>query len=174
MSTSAAPVARADVGQRGIAQAADVVDDARAGGDRRRGDRGLVRVDRHDRAELADEPLDQRHDARDLLSARDRRAARDRRLAADVDEVRAGLRSARGRESTRASRSTYSPASENESGEALTIPMSHGRSPSASVWPAAATANARIYTPIRSLRSSTTSLPALSRALTVSVNLPRG
>ncbi len=57
----------ADIGELGIAQAADVVDDPRAGGDRSPRDGRLVGVDRDDRAELADDPFDQRHDARDLL-----------------------------------------------------------------------------------------------------------
>ena len=140
MSTSAAPVRAQTSASVGIAQAADVVDDHRAGLDRRRRNRGLVRVDRHDRAELAGEPPHERHDALDLLRRGDRRAQRDARLAADVDDVGARLQQlrARGRRARRGR--GYAPASENESGDALTMPMSHGRSPSASVRPAAASA----------------------------------
>ena len=80
---------RAHAGETHVAQAADVVHDHRAGLDRRARDGGLVRVDRHGRPELARDPLDQRHDALDLLLGRDRRPVRARRLPADVEEVRA-------------------------------------------------------------------------------------
>ena len=56
--TSAAPVSRADAPRARVAQAADVVDDPRAGGDRGARDGGLVGVDRDDRPELARDPLD--------------------------------------------------------------------------------------------------------------------
>ena len=66
ISTSAGAGLGADVGQRRIAQPADVVDDRRAGGDRRPGHGRLVGVDRHARAELAAHPLD--HAARPARS----------------------------------------------------------------------------------------------------------
>src|SRR4051794_29973700 len=53
--------------------------------DRRLGARRLVRVDRHERTELAGDALHERHDALELLGGRDRRPPRDPRFAADVD-----------------------------------------------------------------------------------------
>ena len=91
ISTSPAPRARAHVRQLGIAQPADVVDDRRAGGDRRVCHRGLVRVDRHERAEVPGHALDQRHHALDLLLGRHRRLVGHAGLAADVDDVGAGV-----------------------------------------------------------------------------------
>ncbi len=79
---------------------------------------------------------------------------------------------------TRASRSGYAPASEKESGEALTIPISHGRAPSASVRPAAATSwertggHRRARQPMRTVRSDVRTLPARSVAVICSEKLP--
>ena len=85
------PRARAHVREPGIAQAADVVDDRRAGGDRGLGDGGLVGVDgHHDVLRQRAHGLDHRHDAVDLLVRVDRRAVRHVGLAADVDDARAG------------------------------------------------------------------------------------
>ena len=81
--------ARADVGERRVAQARDVVDHARARRDRRLRDLRLVGVDRDEHVVLGDDPLDQRHHALDLLGGGDGRAHADRRLAADVDDRRA-------------------------------------------------------------------------------------
>ena len=81
---------RADVGEPRIAQAADVIDDRRAGGDRRRGDRRLVGVDRDDDAKLIAHPSDERDDPLDLLLGRHRGPIRHAGLAADVDDLGAG------------------------------------------------------------------------------------
>ena len=59
INTSPAPVCAHTSASSGIPQAADVVDDARAGGDRRARHGGLVGVDRDAGAELAGDPLDQ-------------------------------------------------------------------------------------------------------------------
>ena len=133
ISTRPAPVSRAHVGKLRVAQPADVVDDRRAGGDRRARDGGLVGVDRDQRAELARDVLDQRHDPLDLLRRVDRRAVGDAGLPADVDHVGARVEQLRGELDRARSSVCRSPASENESGVALTIPISHGRPPSASV-----------------------------------------
>jgi hypothetical protein len=82
---------RAHVGQLRVPQGARVVDDRRPGRDRRPRHRRFVGVDRHQRAQLPRDPLDQRHDARDLLLRRDRRPVGDARFAADVDHVRPRL-----------------------------------------------------------------------------------
>ncbi len=63
----------ADGGQLRVAQAADVVDDPRACGDRGAGDGRLVSVYRDDRVELACDMLDQRRNQLDLLLRVNRR-----------------------------------------------------------------------------------------------------
>ena len=95
--------------------------------DRGARDRRLVGVDRDERAELAGEALDQRHDPRDLLLRLDRRRARRGRLAADVEDVRPVGQQllARARPARRAPGAA--PPSLKESGDALTIPISNGR-----------------------------------------------
>ena len=80
---------RADVRQRELPQPGDVVDELRAGRDRRLRDRRLVGVDGDDHVELARDPLDHGHHARGLLVGGHRRTAAERRLAADVDDPRA-------------------------------------------------------------------------------------
>ena len=124
---------RAHVGERRVAQAADVVDDARAGGHRRPSHRRLVGIDRDARPELGDDPLDQRHDPRDLLLGGHGRPIGHAGLAADVDQLGA-LGEQRPPPARRARpASDGAPSSENESGVALTIPISIGRRPSSSV-----------------------------------------
>jgi len=92
---------RAHLRKRGVPQAGDVVDDHGAGLDRRLGDGGLVRVHRHDGAEVVHQPPHEGHDALELLVDLDGRPVRDARLAADVEPVGAvgeqapGMRDAR-------------------------------------------------------------------------------
>ena len=86
-----------------VAQAADVVDDARAGRDRGARDGRLVGVDRDERAELAGDALDQRHDAlespprpapagaRSWPTRRRRRGCRRRRRAARSASAHLGV-----------------------------------------------------------------------------------
>ena len=69
----------------------------------------------------------ERHDARDLDLDLDRRAPRDRRLAADVDDVRALREQRAGALDARVEVGVARRRRENESGDALTIPISHGR-----------------------------------------------
>ncbi len=88
---SAAAALRAHVGKLRVAQAADVVDDARPGVQRGPRDRRLVGVDGDGRVQVARDALDQRHDARDLLLHPDRVAAGRGRLAADIEDVGAGV-----------------------------------------------------------------------------------
>ena len=57
----------AQLGQFRIAQAADIVDNLRPGGDCGASHRRLVGVHRDDRPQFAGDPLDERHDALDLL-----------------------------------------------------------------------------------------------------------
>jgi hypothetical protein len=80
----------AEIGERRIAQPGDVVDDRRAGRDRRLGHRRLVRVHRDERAELARRALDHRHHPRRLDLGRHRRTPADRRLPTHVDQIRSG------------------------------------------------------------------------------------
>ena len=100
-------------------------------------------------------------------SAAHRRAVAARGLAADVEDVRPGRSSARPRAS-RASSVSSSPASENESGVALTMPISSGRS-SGSTRPAAAQDRRAAAHGIRSALLLTVLLPAWSAAVTRSV-----
>ena len=81
--------AGADVGERRVAQARDVVDHARPRRDRRLRDLRLVGVDRDQHVVLGDDPLDHRHHALDLQRGGDGRAQAGGRLAADVDDRRA-------------------------------------------------------------------------------------
>ena len=130
ISTSAGAGLSADVGQLGVAQAADVVDDRRAGGDRGARHRRLVGVDRDERAELAGDRSISGTTRSISSSALDRRTVGDARLAADVDHVGA-VREQRSRQRDAVRRASRArPPSENESGVALTIPISHGRPPS--------------------------------------------
>ena len=78
--------ARGELGQRGIAQPADVVEHHRSGLEGRARDLRLPRVDR-DADALGRQALDERDDARGLLVGRGGRRVGDARLAADVDEV---------------------------------------------------------------------------------------
>ena len=97
MITSAGAGLGAHIGERRIAQAAHVVDDRRAGRDRRAGHRRLVRVDRHQRPEPAGDPLDQRHDPLDLLRRRHRRPRWSRRTRRRYRSPRRRPRAARAR-----------------------------------------------------------------------------
>jgi hypothetical protein len=77
---------RRQVGERGVGQAADVVQHHGARIEHRAGDRGLPRVDR-DRDPLPHQALDERHHARRLLLGGRRGRVGDARFATDVDEV---------------------------------------------------------------------------------------
>ena len=78
--------ARGELGQRGIAQPADVVEHHRAGLEGGARDLGLPRVDRDAHA-LGRQALHERDDARGLLAGRGGRRVGDARLGTDVDEV---------------------------------------------------------------------------------------
>ena len=80
--------ARRELGQRGVAQPADVVEHHRPGLQGGARHLGLPGVDR-DADTLGREALDERDDARGLLVRRRGGAVGDARLGADVDEVRA-------------------------------------------------------------------------------------
>ena len=125
----------------------DVVDEVRAGLERRARDGGLARVDRERRVRLlARMRVDDRDDARDLLLGRERPGLavgrRPRRLAADVHDRRALLEHRERARDGRAPRSKWRPPSEKESGVTLTTPMTTG--PAAKVeGPAAGEREAR-------------------------------
>ncbi len=68
-------------------QATDIVDDLCPSGDRGARNRQLVGIHRDDRPRLAGDPLDERHDALDLLIHLDRRTAGGRGLSPDVQDV---------------------------------------------------------------------------------------
>ena len=87
MSTSAAPVRAGELGQRGVAQPADVVEHHRTGLQGGARHLGLPRVDR-DADTLGREALDERDDAGGFVVRRDGGGVGDARLCADVDEVR--------------------------------------------------------------------------------------
>ena len=111
-------------------QAADVVDDRGAGVERGAGDVGLVGVDRErECAAGRARPAATGRTRASSSSARHRLGAGARRLAADVDEVGAvGLHAQRGVD-RRAPDRARRPASANESGVTLRMPMTSGRSP---------------------------------------------
>ena len=125
MITSAAPVRAHTVGQPRVAQPRDVVDDRRARRDRRLGHLRLVGVDGHQHAARG-QRLDQRHHPLDLLPRRDRRPVAARGLAADVEDVRARRDQRPPAREARLGVRIVAP-SENESGVALTMPISSGR-----------------------------------------------
>ena len=126
MTTSAAPVRAAARARPTSRRPGHVVEHVRARVERRLGDQRLPRVDRDDDA-LGDQPRHQRDDAVALDLRRRHARVRDARLAADVDQVRALLdeRDAPARPARRAS--STRTASLNESGLALTMPMTSGR-----------------------------------------------
>ena len=125
------PRLRADVGQLRIAQAADVVDDRRAGGDRRRRARPACRC--------RPRPAPPARRRRVRSAARRARSPRRPRQAGGwsmPDSPPTSITRAPAAISSRASVTRDSsvgwrPASEKLSGVALTIPISHGRSPNA-------------------------------------------
>ena len=106
-------------------QAAHVVDHAAPASSAARAT-AARQVSTETRSPSSRQPLDQRHDAGDLLlDAATGRAVGAPGLAADVDDRGALTPPARG-PARRASTSGSGPPSENESGVALTIPMSRG------------------------------------------------
>ena len=114
-----------DAGQLGVAaKRGHVVDELGAQLERPTRDLGLRRVDRH---RHADEPLEHRHDAAQLLVERHAARAGPRRLAAHVHQRGALGQQRRASHPRRRPAARFSPPSEKLSGVTLTIPTTLGR-----------------------------------------------
>ena len=120
---------RHDVRQRGIEQAAHVVDDVGARGKASFGHRGLVRVHRDQAGVALADRGDERQQAPELLVHLQLRGLRVRRLAADIHDEGAQLPTPRGGIDLRVQ--VVPPSPEKDSGLALTVAMSAMRSTSA-------------------------------------------